>query len=268
MAKKAAPFVVPNVARRKLMRNELVLCLNVRQFRTADVPAIAREAGYDAMYIETEHSTLPLDTVSQICLAALNTEITPLIRIPADHNPAFIGRLLDGGAMGIVAPHVSTAEQARAIVEATKFPPIGHRSCSPMYPQTNFKPLPIPLACRLLNEETLVVTMIETPEGVANAHEIAAVPGVDVLVIGTNDLCNEMGIPEEHLHPKIQAAYKAVGAACKSNKKFLGMGGIKDDTKVMQKYLRMGARYVHSKSELSLFLKAARPYTAAVRKLI
>jgi len=263
-----APSVVPNTAKQKLNRDELVLCMNVRQFRTVDVAAIAREAGFDAMYIEMEHSTLPLDTVSQICLAALATGVTPLVRIPSDCNAALIGRLLDGGAMGIVAPHVRTAAEAMAIVNATKFPPIGHRSCSPMYPQTNFQSLPVAIASRLLNEETLVVAMIESPEGVENADQIAAVNGVDVLLIGTNDLCLEMGIPEQHLHPRIEDAYRTVGDACRRHGKILGMGGIKDDPTAMTKFLRMGARYLHSKSDLVLFLSAARPYTAAIRRML
>jgi 4-hydroxy-2-oxoheptanedioate aldolase len=262
-----APLAVPNIAKQKLSRDEIVLCMNVRQFRTADTAAIAREAGFDALYIEMEHTTLPLDTVSQICLAALNTGITPLVRVPPDYNAAFIARILDGGAMGIVAPHVNTAAQAMAIVDATKFPPLGHRSCSPMYPQTNFQVIPGAVASRLINEQTLVVVMLETPEAVGNAEEIAAVKGVDVLLIGTNDLCQEMGIPEKHLHPKIQAAYKTVRDACRKHRKFMGMGGIKDNPEAMAKYLRMGARYLHSKSELALFLKAARPYTEAIRKI-
>ena len=264
---KQVPLVVPNVAKQKLSRDEMVLCMNVRQSRTADIAAIAKEAGFDAMYIDMEHSTMPLDIVSQISLAALNVGITPLVRVP-DHNAALIGRVMDGGAMGIVAPHVDNAAEAKAIVDATKFPPIGRRSYSTVYAQTNFRAVPFEVAGRELNKETLVAVMLETPAAIKNADAIAAVKGVDVLVIGVVDLCAQMGIAGKLSHPKVEAVFKTVLKACRKHGKSAGMGGLKDSPELASKYLNMGVRYMHAKNELALFLQAARPYTAAMHKLL
>src|SRR5207253_2927187 len=84
----------------------------------------------------------------------------------------------------------------------------------------------IAAAARIVNSETLVVVMIESPHGVANCEEIAAVPGIDALLIGTNDLCFEMGIPGQFNDPRVAEAYKRVIAACRKHGRFPGMGGM------------------------------------------
>src|SRR5690606_1781972 len=99
------------------------------------------------------------------------------------------------GAQGVVVPHVNSVEQARRVVENCKYPPIGHRSLTAPMPQLGFRTMPVAEAIEALNRNTLVVAMLETPQAVDNADAIAAVEGIDALLIGTNDLAAEMGIP-------------------------------------------------------------------------
>ena len=106
----------------RLRDGELTLMLGIRSSRTADVVRIAREAGYHAVMIDLEHSTMPLDVAAQLCATAGDLGLTPFVRVP-EQDYGTIGRLLDGGAQGIIAPRIDTADQARAVARACRFAP-------------------------------------------------------------------------------------------------------------------------------------------------
>ena len=116
-----------NRAIERLARGELVLCLGLRQARSPDIVMLAKAAGFDAVYVDLEHSPLSLETASMLCASAAALGIAGLIRIPS-HAADAVSRALDGGAQGLLVPHVNTAEQARAIVSAARYPPTGVRS--------------------------------------------------------------------------------------------------------------------------------------------
>ena len=196
-----------------------------------------------------------METAFQISVAALDAGIAPLIRVPAGEL-ALGTRCLDGGGLGVVIPHVDTPEQAREMVNAFKFAPVGHRSIGGAYPQFGFGPAPAQDVVTGLNEETLVVAMIETPRAVENAERIAAVPGVDVLLMGTNDLCLEMEIPGQLEHERVQVAIDAVIAGCRKHGKWPGLGGVYG-RELARRYIGRGMRFVLAGNDLSLLLSAA-----------
>ena len=124
--------------------------------------------------------------------------------------------------------------------------------------------MPLGEAARIVNEETLVVVMIESPQAVAKCEEIAAVPGVDALLIGTNDLCFEMGIPGQFSDPRVAEAYKSVIAACRKHGKFPGMGGMYTP-ELLERHIAMGVQLVLAGSDFSLLMSAARERASLVR---
>jgi 4-hydroxy-2-oxoheptanedioate aldolase len=244
-----------NPARERLAKGELSLGIGLRQARTVDIAAVMAGCGYDWLFIDLEHGTMPLDTAVQIALAGLTAGITPLVRVPA-RQYAMATRALDGGALGIVMPHVDTAEEARAVVDHLKYPPAGHRSVAGAQPYLGFRALPMAEATARMNAETLVVVMLETPQAIANADAIAAVKGVDVLLIGTNDLAMELGLPGELGHAEIARAYEQVIAACRRHGKWPGMGGVYAE-ELMAKYVGMGMRMILSGNDLGMMTAAA-----------
>ncbi len=147
--------VIANHAKARLQQGELALGMGLRQARTVDIAQIAQSCDFDWLFIDMEHNSMSVDTAAQICQAALAVGVTPMIRVPA-HEAFHSTRLLDTGAQGIVFPHVSTAEQARALVSFCRFTPLGHRSIPGMLPQTRFMPLPVTETVALINAETLV----------------------------------------------------------------------------------------------------------------
>ncbi len=258
--------VVPNHARHRLEEGKLSLGIGLRQARTTDIAEIAQACGFDWLFLDLEHNAMGIDTAAQICAAALATGITPLVRV-ADGEHALATRLLDTGAMGIVFPHVNTAEHAATLVQACRFPPLGHRSVPGMLPQSRFRPMPMPELIEAVNRETLVVAMLETPEAIGNADAIAAVPGIDVLLVGTSDLAAEMGIPGDLGHRRIGEAVQHAVEACRRQGKHPGIGGVYDHG-VMQRYIDLGARFVLSGSDLAFLIAGARARTDFLRGLI
>ena len=248
-------MTVRNPARERLAKGELSLGIGLRQARTVDIAAAMASAGFDWLFIDLEHGAMPLDTAVQISVAALGAGITPLVRVPSGQY-SLATRALDGGALGIVMPHVDTAEEARRVVDHLKYPPLGHRSVAGGMPYFGFRPVPMADATRVMNAEALVVVMLETPRAIANADSIAAVEGVDVLLVGTNDLVMEMGFPGEVGHAEVARAYEQVIAACRKHGKWPGMGGVYVE-ELMAKYIALGMRMILSGNDLGMMMAGA-----------
>ena len=139
----------------RLRDGELTLMLGIRSSRTADVVRIAREAGYHAVMIDLEHSAMPLDVAAQLCATAGDLGLTPFVRVPEQDYGA-IGRLLDGGAQGIIAPRIDTAAQAQAVARACRFAPRGQRSQLATVPQFGLRPTPAATLNPALDRATIV----------------------------------------------------------------------------------------------------------------
>ena len=255
---------VPNHALRQLRAGKLAIGLGLRQARTVDIAQIAKTAGFDWLFIDCEHNSMGTDTAAQIASAALGIGITPVVRVAGKHEHWLISRMLDNGAQGVVVPHVDTGEEAKKIAGFCRFPPIGHRSMGGGLQQIGYAPMPVGDAARIVNEETLVVVMLESPQAIANCEAIAAVPGVDALLIGTNDLCFEMGIPGAFHDAKVAEAYRKVIAACRRHGKFPGMGGMYTP-ELLERHIAMGVQLVLSGSDFSLLMQAATARASLVR---
>src|SRR5947209_2339119 len=153
-----------NPAKRRLLKGGLVLCMGLRQARTPDICMIAAQCGFDAVYVDLEHSPTSLETTSVLCAAALGAGITPLVRVPG-HDVHTASRALDGGALGVIFPHVNTAAEAEAMVAGCRYPPLGRRSVMGPSPALGYRPMPLGEVNSTLNSETLLIAMLETPEG-------------------------------------------------------------------------------------------------------
>jgi len=242
-------------ALQRIRGGQLALGFGVHHLRGAAVPLLAKAAGYDWLFIDAEHGSISTQEISQLCLAALPAGVTPIVRVcrgALDEGT----RALDNGALGIVVPHVDTADEARQMVDAFRFHPIGHRSTGGAPAQFAFRAPPAAEMQRILNAELLLIPMIETPKAVENAEAIAAVEGIDALLIGTNDLALEMGIAGEIGHQRVQNAYRHVGEACRRHKKIFAMGGVYDQD-LTARYIGMGVRMVLAGNDHGLLLAAA-----------
>jgi len=259
-------MTVRNVAREKLEQGHLSLGVGIRMTRSVEVAKAMTVAGFDWLFLDMEHGVMSLEACAQISVAALDAGIAPIARVP-NGQYAIATRALDNGAMGIVMPHVDTAAEAREVVEKLKYPSIGHRSVGGWGPHYQLGKLSTGDAVKALNAANLTVVMLETPTAIANADEIAAVPGVDVLLIGSNDLCAEMGIPGDFGSDRLADAYGKMIAACKKHGKFPGMAGIYNEA-IMPRYIEMGARFILSGQDASFMMAGAQARTGFLRKTL
>jgi 2-keto-3-deoxy-L-rhamnonate aldolase RhmA len=254
---------VVNHALRQLRAGKLAIGIGLRQARTVDTAQLMKTAGFDWLFIDCEHNSMGTDTAAQIACASLATGITPIVRV-AGKEHWLASRMLDNGAQGVVVPHVETDSEAKRIADHCRFPPIGHRSMGGGLQQLGFAPVPVGEAARIVNEETLVVVMLESPRGIENCEAIAAVPGIDALLIGTNDLCFEMGIPGQFNDPRVRDAYTKVIAACRKHGKFPGMGGMYT-SELLERHIGMGVQLILSGSDFSLLMQAGKARADLVR---
>ena len=258
--------ILRNNVKDKLARDEVVASMTVRLVRTIEIARIARTAGFDTLYVDLEHSSFSLETCSQICMAALEAGIAPFVRVPAN-TPDYIARVLEGGALGVIAPHVHSAGEAREVVKAAKFAPLGDRSNAGGLPHLHFRSFPAAEAYAALNDATMIIVQFESAAALAKTDEIVAVDGVDMMLLGINDLLADLGTPGEYDHPRVREAYASTIAACRRHGKHCGVGGLSTRPDLVAEFVKMGARYVSTGTDLGFLLGACSARVKQVREI-
>jgi 2-keto-3-deoxy-L-rhamnonate aldolase RhmA len=182
---------------------------------------IAGLAGFDWVLIDHEHGPGGEDTLLHQLHAASATPTFPIVRIAANETPRF-KRALDMGALGVMVPYVNTAAEARAAVNAMRYPPHGVRGVAKFNRGAGFGG-DFEEYYLHARERLLGVIQIETPEAITHIDEIAAVDGVDVLFVGPTDLSYNMGIRDQLESAPFTAAMEKVSAAAKKHGKAAGI---------------------------------------------
>lgn len=251
--------------REALRGDELVLCLALMSARTPDVPAIAAACGYDAVYVDLEHTSTSLETAAMLCTSALGAGISALVRVPS-HDPSVIARVIDNGATGVIVPHVNSKEEAAAIVDAARFPPTGHRSISGPNAVSGYQPRSPAELTAVLERRTVVAVMIETTRAVDAADAIAAVEGLDMILLGPSDLTAEMGIHADYENDHFRHAVESVAAACRAQGVALGIAGIKS-VDLLKRFIDLGLRFISAGTDIGMMTEAALARADALREL-
>lgn len=180
------------------------------------VVRIMANSGLDFLFIDTEHSHIPPDTLMGVVQMARACGISPLVR-PPDLEYHVIANTLDTGADGIIVPRVETREQAARLVSFAKFPPLGVRGCGTSAP-LDYQRMDWREAIPWLNEQSLVAAQVESLTAIENLDEMLTVPGIDVIVVGPLDLSISLGIPGQFDDPRMIAAVDRVIEICKRHR--------------------------------------------------
>lgn len=254
-----------NWAKKRLDDGALAVGVGLRQARTVDIARIMKTAGADWLFIDMEHSSIGVDTAAQLCVASLDVGLTPLVRVPnGDYGLA--ARMLDSGALGIVMPHVESAAEAQELVRQLRYPPLGQRGITGRLVHYGYAAHDLQHAIEGLDRATLLVATLESAAAIEHASAIAAVKGIDCLLVGTNDLALDMGIAGQVGAPPIAAAFEVVQAACAAHRKWLGMGGV-TDVALVERYVRIGARLLIAGGDVELLISATRERTRQIRQI-
>lgn len=220
-------------------------------------PSVAEllgHVGFDWLVIETEHSAVDVAEVERMLMATSASASLPLVRVPP-RDPVFIQRALDLGAMGVVVPLIRSAEEAREVVRATRFPPQGVRSFGPIRAARYSLDYSDYLVSA--NESMLVVLIVETAEAVADLEAIAAVPGVDALYFGLFDLCLSLGLDPRKLPlPEVEVVVERALEVGRSYGVAVGIGARSPEELV--EHRARGFRFLGFSTDYFLLLDSAR----------
>ena len=258
--------LIKNAVKELFKADKVALGMIARLGRSGDIARIAKTTGHDFIFVDGQHALYSVETTGHIAQAALGCGVVPMARVRSCDDPD-TQVLLDNGVMGIVFPDINTADEARRAVNRAKFPPIGRRSVSGSYTMFDFRAIPTAESVSALNDATLVVCMIETQEGLDNVDAIAAVDGVDVVHVGSNDLMTSLGKPGEYGTPVHIAALDRVFAAARKHGKIPGVGGDRNLARQMD-FIRKGARFLTTNSDIAFMTAEASRVTGELRKAL
>lgn len=225
---------------------------------------IAGYAGYDFILLDTEHGAIDTYDAESLVLAAQGVGIAPIWRV-SGVSRAEIKRALDWGAAGILVPEIKTPDEARLVVEAAKYPPVGRRGVGPYRP-TRYGLDDIKAYIQRANDEILICLMIELREAVENIEEIVQVEGIDVLNIGPYDLSTSLGIPFEVDHPKMLAAIDRVLEAALPRNLVVGLSG--GTPEHIRKWTARGMTFFESAGVPEMLATAMQRHVTELRAVI
>ena len=222
-----------NRAKHKLERGEVVTVIS--GFTTPDTVDFLGQFGFDAVWIEGEHGGIDFADIPDLTRACDLWGMTSIVRVNLN-LPGVIYRTLDVGAQGVVVPHVNTREEARAVVDAAKFSPLGSRG---MF--TSRQGYGVDGYVSKANDETLLVVLIEDIVAVNNLAEILTVDHIDAFFVAPGDLAQSMGYLGQPAHPEVLATVdRAIEQITEAGKT---PGALVNDATV-EDYVRKGARLV------------------------
>lgn len=181
---------------------------------------VSSQAGFDFVCIDWEHAQIARDALENLVRAADVHGVPAMVRVPG-HGQEAIAAALDAGARGVLVPRVSTAEQARNAVKATRYPPAGERGVGPGRAAGYGYRIGEYLSAA--NEDLLLAVQVETAEGLANVDAIAGTQGIDVVFVGPGDLSVSIGATGSAGAPKLAKAIETILAAAQNRKKTAGI---------------------------------------------
>jgi 2-dehydro-3-deoxyglucarate aldolase/4-hydroxy-2-oxoheptanedioate aldolase len=221
-------------------------------------------AGMDFAWICTEHSAFNLETVVDLVAHAHAAGITPIVRIP-DLQYEHVTRLLDSGCQSLILPHIRSGAEVRRFIELAKYYPLGRRGMA-IYAgaSTDYEEVDLPAAMAHANANTLLAVMIETREALESADDIL-IDGVDLVVVGHQDLTQSLGIPGQYANPIFRVAIERVQALCAGRGiAFTGVAAKPEDLKAV---VKSGAQFILYATDLILMRREAERAAQALAPL-
>jgi 2-keto-3-deoxy-L-rhamnonate aldolase RhmA len=196
----------------------------LRLVRDPAIARIAKNAGLDFVMADMEHGSYSFETISDIFKVARAVGLGSFVRVP-ELSKGNVSRALDCGAVGVMVPMIESLEQAQMLVGWTKFAPLGKRGLGGSGVHTDYVGIGnrTPEFMAEANQETICIAQIESAGGVEAIEKIAAVVGLDALLIGPNDLSISLGCPGDLMNDKVQKAIGMVADAAEKNGKIFGM---------------------------------------------
>ncbi|MBM3568490.1 MAG: hypothetical protein FJX46_07000 [Alphaproteobacteria bacterium] len=245
--------------KQRVCAGDVVSGAMVFEFFSPGMARIAEVAGCEFLIYDMEHSGLSIETLKQLHASARGLSIAPIARVPRGEYH-FLARALDVGMHGVMIPMVESASQAKAIAEATHYPPRGRRGAGFGFAHDDYVAGSVEQKIKRLDARNLVIAQIETERGLAAVEEIAAVDGIDVLWLGHFDLTNFLGIPGQFDNKLYIDAIKRIVAAGRKRRK--GLGFMTVDPATTRRYREYGFNMLASGTDPAIMVNGIRTILA------
>jgi len=254
-----------NRVKSALRRGQAVIGTMATEVKSPGFAQICAAAGFDFLFIDTEHGTYSLAEMGALIQMCRQVGVVPLVRVP-DLAYHLIARVLDAGAMGVMVPRIETAEQVETMVSYVRYPPLGVRG-SGGGGRTEYGMVGGSVAelVERLNNETLIVAQIERKRAIKNIESIAAVPGLDVCLVGPVDLSISLGVAGDLDHPLVQDAIGKVVGACASHG--IASGGHLPPS-ALEHWWRQGMRMLMCNSDIGMLRAGCQETVAQLKAFV
>jgi len=250
--------------KQRLKNNESIVGTMITVFDNPDIVKILKVCGFDLFMIDCEHSSYDDSATAALLGMGRAVGLPGFVRIPEARREVIL-KFMDAGAIGLMLPNCDTVEQAKALVEHSKYAPLGNRGVSLMRGHSGFAPGPSPTEyMQKANDETIIMCQIESPTGVKNAGDMLDVEGVDAVFIGPNDLSQSYGLMGQFTHPTVVGAIESVIAAAKARGKFSGIH-VTSPPKNLQAWIDKGMSLNLWSNDVTMIMNSAREGLAELK---
>lgn len=254
----------PNRFKRQMAKKNFAVGHMISEFGTRGQAKMLELADVDFVVIDSEHSAFSTAGIADLVAWFKATEIAPFVRVPQIEYH-LIAPMLDIGALGVMIPNVNSAVQARSIVEAVKYAPLGKRGVNLGVSHSDYRKVDPESYMAESNDNTTVICQIESMEGLENLEEIAEADGVDVLWVGQGDLTQSMGVPGQYHHEKFIAALMHVVEIARKNG--LGAAIQPQDLDQAEEWMGIGFNVISYGSDHTVYIEAMGRAVQAIRRL-
>lgn len=234
--------------RQKFAKHQLVVGGHVF-FTDAEVSEALGDHGFEFVWIDAEHSAFSKECILHHIMACASADTASIVRV-AWNDPVLVKPILEMGPDGIILPMVSTAEEARQAVAACSYPPLGVRGFGPRR-ANQYGAVDTADYLKDVNDSFLRIVQIEHVKAVENLEDILAVPGVDLAMVGPNDLSASIGHLGDTRHPEVVALYDRIEAACKKQKKPFGVSLGAGDEVSIRDWIARGVNMIGCGDDIS-----------------
>ncbi|MEO4001834.1 aldolase/citrate lyase family protein [Mesorhizobium sp. CAU 1732] len=235
-------------------------------FRSVEILAVTRHAGFDFLIADMEHGAMSLAEAASLCVAGREAGFPVYVRVPRSSSDD-LTRAADCGAQAIIVPHVDSVEEARLIVDKLRFPPRGNRSLPSPVASSGFKPVPARDLIAGAEAGFRLFAMVESAQALHDVEAMAALDGLDGLVIGSQDLAQALGHTGDLTHPDVTAAFARVANAARASAKVFGLMGVPKDLLASHAFA-LDAGLIVVTNEINLLFEAAEQRVAEIRHLM
>ncbi len=245
------------MAVRRLREGQSAVGTMVRMVGNPAVALVAADAGLDFIMLDLEHGAFGLDTLEDVFKVGRSIGLGCFVRVP-ELSKGYVSRCLDLGATGVMVPMLESVEQARRLVAWGKYPPLGSRGFGGVGAHTGYRVIGGEATTAFMakaNLETITIAQIETAEAVEEIESIAAVEGLDALLIGPNDLAISMGCPGDLMGERLDQAISRVADAARAHGKIFGMHA---PDPLTERWLSRGLKLVMISLDVSVLLSGFR----------